>query len=152
MRDSFRKVLLPGVVSAIPLGFYGLVLEQYIGLRSPAYFFWGVGAFVFYWYMLPAFAAAGALGAWYSRHQGGTLTNRLVAATFVAILNVLMFTVPFPFALAADRQLWAVRILQVYAGYLLSQAVVPGIAMLIGALPFLFGNGEYKADDRQVSA
>ena len=137
MKDFFHRVLLPGVLTATVVGIYGQELEQHLQVRPHIYSFWHSGVFAFYGYMMPAFALGGALGAWYSRHLGGTVRQRALSGTFPAIINFCLFVVPFPFTLAIDRGVGFLTKLQALSGYTLSQVLVPGLAMLLGTLPFL---------------
>ncbi len=137
MRDSFRKVLLPGVVSAAAVGTYAFIFEQLLHYRAHATFIAPNIAFVSYWYMWPAFLLGGIIGAWYSRFNGGTIRQRLNAGLFLAVVNFCAFVLPFPIAMIIDHRVPAINMAQAMAGYALSQVLVPGIPMLIGTLPFL---------------
>jgi hypothetical protein len=77
--------------------------------------------------MLLAYLMYGALGAWWSRRAGGSVTARFVAGIFPLALHlgilatVLVARVDFPLGGAV--------------GFI----VIPGVALTIGALPFLRG-------------
>lgn len=146
MEDSFSKVLLPGVVSAFGVGVYSIIFEQYLGFHPQATFFWGQAAFVFYWYMVPAFLMGGMIGAGYSRFKGGSLRQRLNAGLFLVIVNLCIFMLPFPIALFHGGSVETSLKFQALAGYMLSQVIVPAIPMLIGTLPFILNSKDVHQD------
>ena len=76
--------------------------------------------------MLLSYLLCGALGAWWSRRAGGSVAARFVAAIFPLALHLCMVLV------AAIRLPSDVR-----PGVALGFIVIPGIALTIGALPFL---------------
>ena len=76
--------------------------------------------------MLLSYLLCGALGAWWSRRAGGNVAARFVAAIFPLALHLCMVLV------AAIRLPSDVR-----PGVALGFIVIPGIALTIGALPFL---------------
>ena len=137
MSSLFRKMLLPGVLMVLIVQAFAIPLG-YLGFRPHAYLFWHYAAFVSYWFLMPGFLVAAAMGAWYSRHQGGDFRDRLVAGTFYAIASLFACVLPLPLAFVVDPHVaWSTRF-EAVTGYILSQVVVPGIPMLLGTLPFLF--------------
>ena len=76
--------------------------------------------------ILLSYLLCGALGAWWSRRAGGSLAERFVAGIFPLALHLCVVLV------AAIRVHSDVRL-----GVALGFIVIPGIALTIGALPFL---------------
>lgn len=77
--------------------------------------------------MLLAYLLCGALGAWWSRRAGGRVAARFVAGVFPLALHLCMVLVA-AIRLHGDVQPGVVA---------LRFIVIPGIALTIGALPFL---------------
>jgi hypothetical protein len=76
--------------------------------------------------MLLSYLLCGALGAWCSRRAGGSVTERFVAGLFPLALHLCVVLVA------------AIRVhSDVGPGVALKFIVIPGIALTIGALPFL---------------
>jgi hypothetical protein len=137
MSSIFKRLFLPGVLSVFVVRFFAITLGS-LGFRPAVYPFWSHAVFVYYGYMVPGFCVAGAFGAWYSRHQGGSVRERLASGTFYAIASLCACLLPLPFAFVVDPNVaWATRF-EIVTGYTLSQVIVPGMAMFIGTLPFLF--------------
>lgn len=76
--------------------------------------------------MLLSYLLYGALGAWWSRRAGGSVAQRFVAGLFPLALHLCVVLI------AAIRVHSDVR-----PGVALGFIVIPGIALTIGALPFL---------------
>jgi len=85
--------------------------------------------------LLLAYLTCGALGAWWSRRAGGSVTARLFAGLFPVALHVSIFVTVIVAAmfepeLQINFQLRAALIF----------IVIPGVALAIGTLPFLRDN------------
>lgn len=151
MRRVYTTVFVPGILMTAVVVPYAITLENYLGFRPHAYMFWRHAAFVYYWYMMPGFFVASALGTWYSRRRGGNVWERLAAGMFFALASLAAIVLPTPLALAIDPHVaWATRF-EAFAGYMLSQVIVPGIPMLLGSLPFLFSR-EKEIDEHGTMA
>jgi hypothetical protein len=86
---------------------------------------------------LPGLAAlilVGAAGAYLAQRANAPRKIRLVVATSPALLLGILVLLLLPWRMAVDRYPWALRFFAEDAGNL---AVVPGLALLFGALPFL---------------
>ncbi len=131
-----RKLWLPGLFTwalALSLGFYVNLARTY--MRLP----WNPEEFPSSFYLwLFALPPVGALGACVSRRAGGSPADGVLAALFpvIARTSVLLLTMPFA---------WRTGHLQPYnwilrhgvAVYFLRWDLLPGLALLVGALPFL---------------
>ncbi len=150
-RRLFSTVLFPGVVMTAVVVPYAFVFENLLGFRPQAHLFWNHAAFVYYWYMMPGFFVGAALATWYSRRRGANVPERLMAGCFLALASFAAVVLPTPLALAIDPHVPWLHRFETLTGYLLSQVIVPGIPMLLGALPFLL-SGEKQIDDEETPA
>lgn len=112
-----------------------LTLERSVGFRptlwwrdqvDPIYLCW--------WVLLPL---CGAAGAYLSRRAGGTRFACLAASLFPSIVMLCIFCFVLPVSLVVDKNA-VVRHHPFY--FVLAMAiwtVVPGLALILGALPFL---------------
>jgi hypothetical protein len=76
----------------------------------------------------------GAAGAYLAQRADAPRKTRLVVATSPALLLGIVMLLLLPWRIALDRYPWAFTFFAIDAGNL---AVVPGLALLLGALPFL---------------
>ncbi|HKW87197.1 MAG TPA: hypothetical protein VJN21_00415 [Candidatus Acidoferrales bacterium] len=105
----------------------------------------GVSATIYLPWLL-TLPVLGYLGAAISRHQGGTLRASIVSATFLALIYFALPWLILPVAIAVDRHTPGMVPL---AWFMLNWAVLPGVALSIGALPAAFFGRERK---QQVAA
>ena len=85
----------------------------------------------------------GALGAYWSRRAGGSLADRFLAGTFPLALHLVIFILPILVAILSDvpnfpehlDPAWLLRTALLWV-------VIPGVALAIGALPFLRDGAE----------
>lgn len=83
---------------------------------------------------LPAFGAGGAYG---SRRGGGGNTEQLLAAVFPAAAMAILFLAVLPVALVVDSHVPLVDIFSGLASGMLGWVVIPGVALVAGALAIL---------------
>lgn len=90
------------------------------------------------WFSLPGLATlilVGTAGAYLAQRANAPRKARLVVATSPALLLGIVLLVLLPWRVAVDRSPWAFHFFAIDAANL---AVVPGLALLLGALPFLW--------------
>jgi hypothetical protein len=88
----------------------------------------------------------GALAAYWSRAQGGSAPTRLIAALFSALTMAAIFFFAMPLAVLVDHRLsWSTVSTAVVAS-VVGWVIVPGAALLVGALPFILGKGKSVAE------
>lgn len=152
MRDAFRRVWLPaGVV--ILLVYWPQMLIYRFFPEPRAYHIFGT-YYVFSWGWLLAEALAGAFGAWWSRHAGGTVRERLIVALAPAeamgIVVALVLTSGTVVQFYADHRApyFVSHPLMILAA--LFWVLHPVLPALMGALPFLRGGP--RQPDRHVLA
>jgi hypothetical protein len=145
MNNRVKQFWLPALATSL-LGTGLLAILQFAGLR-PIILYTPVADFTtlyFPWLLsLPFF---GFLGAYLSRRAGGAIGTRLIAGIF---LSMIYFCVPWlfvPIAMLVDHE--TPRMVP-FTWFLLNWAVLPGLALLIGALPAAFFGRERK---QQVAA
>ena len=136
MNKRTKSLWLPALASFAAASLFLLVLthislQPRFLVRLP-----GLGR-SFYIEWLCAQILFGALGAFLSRRAGGTRTTRIVAGTFPAIVQFGLWAFWIPAsallehnAFVLDHPLW-------YAFGIFIWVVPPGIALLLGAAPFL---------------
>jgi hypothetical protein len=79
----------------------------------------------------------GALGAFLSRRAGGTRTARIVAGTFPAIVQLGLWAFWIPASALLEHNAFVLDHPVYYAFGIFVWVVPPGIALLLGATPFL---------------
>lgn len=79
----------------------------------------------------------GAASAYFSRRAGSGRTLRLVAGLLPVLGFLTGFVVAIPFVFAVNGMPGINAILPAIAGGMLSLVVIPGVALLLGVLPFL---------------
>jgi hypothetical protein len=85
--------------------------------------------------------ACGAIAAWMARRAGAPVSGRMLAATFPCLLIAACITGTVLLGLAVDLfvpgYMQLSFMLQGLAPYFLAFVIVPGVSLLLGALPFL---------------
>jgi len=137
MNYRVRTLWLPG---AFTIALAGIVLRLFEIPSAPSpNVFWaqmGSTALVVYWRWLVCLPVVGALGAYWSRHAGGRLMERVLAAALPALVGCLPL-LGFPLVLVSDLIHHESFPYAPMAILLLGWGVLPGAALLLGALPFL---------------
>jgi hypothetical protein len=83
---------------------------------------------------LPVF---GALGAYWSRRAGGRVRARIAAGVFPVLMLAGAFFMILPIAILFDRNIPFSMFVTSFGLMLLGWVLIPGAALLLGALPFL---------------
>jgi hypothetical protein len=86
----------------------------------------------------------GALGAFLSRRAGGSITARIVAGMFPAIVLFGLWALVIPVSALVQNNAFVLRHPLYYAAGLFVWVVPPGMALLLGAAPFLKTNLEAR--------
>jgi hypothetical protein len=133
MNARTKSLWLPGLVTLA--GASGcLMLIQFAGLRPRPVRIGGV-AMQLYWPWLATLPVFGALGAYLSQRAHGPIRTRLAVGISPALVMLAMMSLILPWGLAIDGFSF-LRI--VYFGIGLANWVaIPGLALLVGAIPFL---------------
>jgi hypothetical protein len=140
MNYRVKALWLPGVCTGVLSGVL-LRLLQGMPAAPPVTSVWHGAYLVLYWQWLLCLPLIGALGAYWSRREGGKLLQRALAASFPALAWLCFPGLFFPFVLVFQ---WIVHHnppLVPAALFLLGWVVLPEAALLLGALPFLKRNG-----------
>lgn len=134
MNNRTKQFWLPALVtSLIGTGLLGFV-EGAIGMRPIIVRVASEGSVAIYLPWLLTLPVFGFVGAYWSRRAGGAMRARIIAGIF---LSLIYFAVPFmflPIALVVDHRASTIGVLGL-AWVLLNWAVVPCLALLLGALP-----------------
>jgi len=94
--------------------------------------------------VLLAYLMCGALGAWCSRRAGGGIAARLAAGIFPLLLHISIFVTVVVAAMFGTRDPERLQFtFQLRAALIF--IVIPGIALTVGALPFLRDHAETRA-------
>jgi hypothetical protein len=135
MNDRTKSVWIPGLISLISASLFLAILEK-IGVRPHI---WGPSAFGLAVHLpwLIAQPAFGALGAYLSFRSGGNRRERLVAGMFPSLVMLGVFCLVLVMSIFADWSVSASIRVAGFAIYICFWAVLPGLGLLLGALPFL---------------
>ena len=136
MNERTKSLWLPGLLTSL-LGMGLLFGLQRIG--SAPYFI-KPGHYlpiVIYWQWYILLPVAGAVGAYCSRAAGGNIRGRIVAGLFPATVLGAAMGLAFLVGLFVDRQVPLSLKFPAFVIYLVGWSVVPGLALLLGVLPFL---------------
>ncbi len=148
-KRRLKTLWLPGACT-IALSGILLRLLQIPSAPSPNVFWLPNGlALVIYWRWLVCLPVIGAIGAYWSRHAGGKLLERALAASFPALALMCFPGLLLPFVLLFHWIVYHDSLLVPSALFLLGWVVLPEAALLLGALPFLRGDA---GESRPVAA
>ncbi len=137
MNYRVKTLWLPGACT-ITLSGILLRLLQIPSLPAPRVFWpWHSSELVIYSWWLVCLPVIGAIGAYWSRHAGGKLLERALAASLPALGMVCLPLLLSPFVLVFDLARYHRSELVPIAVLLLGWGVLPEAALLLGALPFL---------------
>jgi len=137
MNHRVKSLWLPGLASLAAANLFLLLLTRISlqpqsllrlnsGLGKSLYIAWIFAQLLF-----------GALGAFLSRRAGGTRTARIVAGIFPAIVMFGLCAVFIPITAVAERNVFVLHHPLYYALGVFLWVVLPGVALLLGAAPFL---------------
>ena len=142
LRQRIEKLWMPGVVAAILTAGSSIAAGRVAStlLAGPRM------AMLVYGGWLLILAGIGAFAAYWSRRAGGSIVNRTAAALFpaatiVAALGSLVTNPELKMALIASvftpADVSILRVLPVIANSLVGGILLPAVALMVGALPFL---------------
>lgn len=144
------SIWIPGLVS-LTLASGSLALLQLWGVRPHIWWTRSGLALLFYIPWLLAQPVFGAVAAYMSRRNGGVWHERLTASLIPAASMVGAFCVAVCVAIALNKAGGGHEINAIALSLLvLSWAVVPGLALALGALPFLAGTTLERAELEQA--
>ena len=149
MNYRVKALWLPGACTIALSGVF-LRLLQIRSAPAP-YVIWPTHdiPLVIYWRWLLCLPLIGALGAYWSRRAGGKLLERALAASSPALAWLCFPGVFIPFVLVFQWIAHHNALLVPAALFLLDWVVLPGAALLLGALPFFRG---HAAESRPAAA
>ncbi|HUI40802.1 MAG TPA: hypothetical protein VL523_02420 [Terriglobia bacterium] len=139
MTERAKCVLIPGVAALLISSLGERLLWQAHAVAPVVFQYWS-------WLTLSApmlclLLAAGGVGSVWSRHSGGSVRQRIWAAEFPAFCALLLLLVLFTWGVVLDLFLRHALTWQMIPGVLVRAfslgVLVPALALLIGALPFL---------------
>jgi len=145
---SYRvKALWLPAVCTTTLSMALFQLAQWAWPLPHSMWLWRGVALFLYWPWLLCLPFIGAFGAYWSRRAGGRLLERAFAGAFPA-LGLICFLALFSSWVLVFNEGWSHRPpLVPLVTFVLSCAVFPGLALLLGALPFLKGSQHEPARD-----
>ena len=134
MNHRTKTLWIPGMASLLGASLF-MTLLQWLGVRPRLLWVDRNMAMTLYWPWLVALPIFGALGAYLSRRAGGGIRNRLAAGMLPALWLFLLSVALFPVEMAHQRYL--LLSLRYYALGMTNWVGIPGLALLLGELPFL---------------
>ncbi|MFZ0734164.1 MAG: hypothetical protein WAM79_17725 [Candidatus Sulfotelmatobacter sp.] len=140
MNYRTRSLWIPAVASLLGASL-AMASLQFAGLRAQLVRT-GPVEMTFYWPWLGILPLCGALGAYLSHRAGASILTRLIAALAPVLWLLAIFIIiePIDFAVNGLGQL------RYFANDITQWVVVPGLALLIGAAPFLREQKVLKAE------
>jgi hypothetical protein len=141
MKDRILQLWLPGSVVSILAFLCALYIDRAFG--DPVIILLGPGTFLFFslpWLLV--MILLGAVSTFWSRHAGAERWVRWVVALFPVAALTLLFLFTLLASMIVDPHVHILLKVQFFGAMLFSWVAVPGVALLLGALPFLRkGNG-----------
>ncbi|HUA16408.1 MAG TPA: hypothetical protein VMG31_14015 [Verrucomicrobiae bacterium] len=128
-----KSLWLPALITLLGAS-ASLAFFQYIGVR-PYLLRVGPTALSLYWAWLASLPIPGALGAHLSRRAQGAATMRLAAGLAPALVMLTVMCLILPWGLAIDGMHF-IHLVSFGIG-LLNWVLIPAVALLVGAVPFL---------------
>jgi hypothetical protein len=148
VNERTKYLWLPGMVML----FLSSVLLMYITRHGPLPVFVWIDPrvplllYVPWLVTLPVF---GALGAYWSRRAGGRIRARIAAGVFPVLMLAGAFFMILPIAILFDRHIPFSMFVTSFGLLLLGWVLIPGAALLLGALPFLRNHANETSPSRE---
>jgi hypothetical protein len=148
MNERTKNLWLPGLVML----FLSSVLLMYITRFGPFPKMVWLDArqplllYVPWLVSLPVF---GALGAYWSRRAGGHVRARIAVGVFPVLMLAGAFFMILPIAILFDRNIPFSMFVTSFGLMLLGWVLIPGAALLLGALPFLRNHANETSPSRE---
>ena len=137
MNQRSRAVWLPGLVT-LTIASVSLMVMQLFTFSRPRVHWIDGGAVVVAFVWLVSLVPCGALGAYLSRRAGGSRRNSVVASLFPSLVMLGVLCVALPVGLFIERNTYILHHPRHFGLAILTWIVVPGFALLLGALPVLW--------------
>jgi len=135
MNHRTRSLWLPALTTLLAAS-VSLMVTQFLGMQ-PRVVWVGKMGMTFYWAWLATLPLFGAFGASLSRRAQGPTRVRLAAGLSPALVMLIVMCLILPWGLAIDG--WDFLRLVGFGLGLVNWVAIPGVALLVGALPFLRG-------------
>ncbi len=136
MNNRTKNLWLPGLVSLAAANGFLMILQR-AGLQPHIISLRSGFVLMLHLQWLVALPLFGALSTYLSRRAGGQRLARLVAGLFPSIILLGLFCLLMAGALIVDRQVRGTLTLIGFATGVGNWVLLPGAALLLGALPFL---------------
>lgn len=136
MNNRTKTLWLPGLAALTAASVLLMLLERIVMLQ-PRLWWKDSGVLAIHaswWILLPL---CGAAGAYLSRRGGGQRLARLAAGLFPAIVMLCVFCFVLPVSVLIERNAFVMQHPLYFLLALINWTVVPGLALLLGTLPFL---------------
>ena len=133
MNSRSKTLWLPGLVT-LTLSSVSLMVLQLFAFSRPRVLWIDGGSIPVGITWLIALLPCGALGAYLSRHAGGTRLRALTASLFPALIMLAVFSVFLPIAIFIERNAYVLQHPRYFGLALLAWTFVPGAALLLGGL------------------
>jgi hypothetical protein len=151
MKDRVRQLWFPGFLT-LTLSSALLMILQKQGWQPRIIFSNDLGLMLFYIPWLAALPLFGALGAYLSLRAGGSSRAMLFSGVFPVLTLVACLFVIVPFSLVIDRKIAFHFRIEGFLNALIGWVLVPGVALLVGALPVRLLAYRQSDSDRLSSA
>ncbi len=138
MKNRIKTLWFPGLaMTTVAMGLLSAAIQA--GFQPRIIWLRHSISILFYVPWLAILPVVGALAAYWSRSQGGSVGVRLAAALFTVVTMATIFMLVMPVAVLFDRHVpWSSFTIS-WIACMVGWVVVPGAALLLGALPFLRG-------------
>lgn len=138
MNYRTKTLWIPAMMTLLAASLSLMILQK-TGFR-PNLIWKGPIAVLFYVPWLASLPLAGAVGAYLAQRAHAAVSRRLLVATSPALLLLMVMSIILPLELIVDG-FWWFRLIY-FAVAAVNWVAVPGVALLIGAAPFLRGASE----------
>ena len=137
MNQRSRTLWLPGLIT-LALASVLLMMMQMFTFSRPRIHWIDGGAVAMGYAWLVSLLPCGALGAYLSRRAGGSRWRSITASLFPSLVMLGLFSLGLPIGIFFEHNRYIIHHPWDFGLALLVWVVVPGAALLIGALPVLW--------------
>lgn len=138
MKNRIKTLWFPGLaMTVVAMGLLRAAMRA--GFQPQIVWLTPGISILFYVPWLAILPVVGALATYWSRSQGGSVGVRLTAALFTVVTMATIFILLMPVVVLVDRHVpWSTFMIS-WTASMVGWVLVPGAALIVGALPFLKG-------------